>query len=70
MKRLALALTLATLAALPVRAETLTLKTVDFKLPLGIVPPKGTKKKDIFVDDTFCFYVRQNWNFIRIGCVG
>lgn len=53
-------------------AETRTLTTVDFKLPLGIAEkiPRSVKKQDIFVSDDFCFYVRKDLSFVWIGCVG
>lgn len=56
----------------PLLAETLTLKTVDFKLPLGIAEkiPASIKPSDIFVSSDNCYYVRKNLSFVWIDCVG
>lgn len=53
-------------------AETLTLKTVTFKLPSGIAEkiPRSVKKSDIFVSSENCYYVRKNLSFVFVGCVG
>lgn len=66
---------LAALIALPAtapRAESLTLRTVTFKLPSGIAAkiPRSVKKSDIFVSSENCYYVRKDLSFVWIGCVG
>ena len=72
MKRYAIGLCVATALVMPAAAETLTLKTVDFKLPSGIAEkiPRSVSKSDIFVSSDFCFYVRKDLSFVFVGCVG
>ncbi len=68
----ALCLGLALGLAAPAQAETLTLRTVDFKLPGGIAAklPRGTRKSDVFVSDDACYYLRRDLSFVFLGCVG
>ncbi|MCF3594044.1 hypothetical protein LZG00_08525 [Rhodobacteraceae bacterium LMO-12] len=56
----------------PAFAESLTLRTVDFKLPLGIAEkiPSSIKPSDIFVSSDNCYYVRKDLSFVWIDCVG
>ena len=72
MKPLIIGLGLGLCLALPVAAETITLRTVDFKLPSGIAEkiPKSIPKTDVFVSSDNCYYVRKDLSFVFIGCVG
>ncbi|UYV39459.1 hypothetical protein N4R57_10915 [Rhodobacteraceae bacterium D3-12] len=69
---LTLALGLALVTAAPAQAETLTLRTVDFKLPSDLASkiPRSVKKSDVFVSSENCYYVRKDLSFVFIGCIG
>ena len=71
LRRCALAGMLA-LTPLMGHAETITFRTVDFKMPADIRAkiPRSVKKEDIFVSSENCYYVRTQLSFAFIGCVG